>query len=76
MNLLPEMAIPTVTPPEEPVLNVPFELTDRVSEPATPALWLRVEEVSVVVVRIPFGVRVRIPTSTCAAWLTTSELPT
>ena len=66
-NLLPEMAMPTVVPPEEPVLKVPSEFKERVSEPATSAFWLRVEAVSVVLVRIPLLVRVKMPTSACAA---------
>ena len=75
-NLLPEMAMPTVIPPEEPVLKVPSAFKVKVSEPATSGFWLRVEAVSVVLVRTPLLVKVRIPTSACAAWLTTSEVPT
>lgn len=74
-NLLPETTIPAVTPPEEPVVKVPSGFKDKVSEPAAPALWLRVEEISLVVVTIPLAVSVRTPTSACADWLTTSEVP-
>jgi hypothetical protein len=75
-NLLPEMAMPTVVPPEEPVLKVPSEFKEYVSELAAPAVWLRVEAASLILVTVPVLVRVRMPTSACAAWLTTSEVPT
>ena len=68
--------MPTVVPPEEPVLKVPSEFKEYVSELAAPAVWLRVDAVSLVLVTAPLLARFRMPTSACAAWLTTSEVPT
>ena len=36
-KLVPEMAMPTVFPPDEPVLKVPSAFNVKVSEPATSA---------------------------------------
>ena len=75
-KLVPEMAMPTVFPPDEPVLKVPSAFNVKVSEPATSGFWLSVEAESVVLVRTPLLVSVRTPTSAWAAWLTTSDVPT
>jgi hypothetical protein len=75
-NLLPVMAMPTVVAPEDPVLNVPSACNVNVSEPATPVVWLEVDAVSVMLVKVPLLAKVMTPNSACADWLTTSEVPT
>jgi hypothetical protein len=74
-NLLPEMAMPTIVPPEDPVLRVPSAFKVYVSEPAVPAVWLRVEAASVVDVTTPPLDKVTMATLACADWLTTSDVP-
>ena len=75
-SLILEIAMPTTVPAEEPVLKVPSEFREMVSEVNASAVWLVVEALSVVPVKVPLLVKVRIPTSVWADWLTTSEVPT
>ena len=69
------MAMPTVVAPEDPRLKLPSGFKEKVSEPAAPMDWLRVDVASVVSVNVPLLASVTIPTSVSAVWLDTSEVP-